>query len=235
MKQIILYIFFISFALDIHAQKEEFFTNLPKDSVKVASLKGFHVSTSLYPYDIIFFQSYNPAIALGYFNERRIAPTITLSSSAKLLYSSYSTLKLTDTTTVFNNSNSEKINVYNVNLELSMEPRWYFSFKSRAQLGLAQLNSGWYLAAPLNYITKLYSNAPKLNLPYYKSYKSFGYLNLAPSLGFRQSIGNRLFVEGDVSIFNFAQSYYSENNKFEVSPFYNYFNTVLSFKIAYTF
>ena len=117
-------------------------------------------------------------------------------------------------------------------LEVGIEPRWYFSYKDRYQLGKSQLNSGWYLSFPFLVQTNLlHTPEPVLDEGWFPNYL-YGSLTLTPTLGFRQAISKNWFLESSIglganSIFNVY------NHKLNILiPF---LNPTFNIKAAYTF
>jgi hypothetical protein len=235
------------FAVVLHtsAQKEIYFSNLSPDSIKVQQMQGIEIGLALYPTKIIMNLSTSMKdntipIVISYFNEKRIASTWTLISRIKLKNNLSKSPVFTYDSISHSyefHSNSHYQTTYSLELGVEIEPRWYFGYKSRYQLGKAQLNSGWYLSLPLQLCTTLIDTFKypqplnqfiNYNLPN---------LTLAPAIGYRQSVSKQLFFEANLKIAYSALYLYSIKNYVFVRYSYQYVTLLpeLSFKAAYTF
>lgn len=220
-------------------------THKAKD-IKVESLKGFEIGSSIYPADILNnyinnFKSSNTPITLAYFSEKRIASTLTLISRFRLvgnilnspviMYDSihngygYSGNDLSYQTT------------YSLGAGIDIEPRWYFGYKKRYLEGEARLNSGWFLSIPLSLSGTLINTYKMPPLYDFYKYRNFGYLSIAPTIGCRQAITKELFIEGNLQLANRGLDIHTLSDKLTITFKYPTFRlfTELSFKIAYTF
>jgi hypothetical protein len=231
------------FAVVLHtsAQKEIYFSNLSPDSIKVQQMHGVEIGLALYPTNIIMnlstsMKNNTIPIVISCFNEKRIASTWTLISRIKLQNNLSKSPVFTYDSIRFD-SNYHYQTTYSLELGVEIEPRWYFGYKSRYQLGKAQLNSGWYLSLPLKLSTTLidtykYPQTENIIINY-----NLPNLTLAPAIGYRQSVSKQLFFEANLKIAYSALYLYSINNYVFVRYSYQYVTLLpeLSFKAAYTF
>jgi len=219
----------ISF-LNGYSQKEIFFNNAPSKDIKVESLQGLEINYSK-EMDL----SKTP-IYIGYFNEKRISSEWTLNSTIGF-YNVFGTRRttqlITDSTGYSNFRSGPIMNIYTLALGAGIEPRWYWGYKKRFQSGKAQLNSGFFLSFPLSVSTTMLQTPDPLFNP--KWTPAFFNVNVSfiPTVGYRQAISERLYLEGSIGV--------GLN-----SAFYKYQNTPISFaspninplfklKAAYTF
>jgi len=232
--------FLLISVLSAYAQKEVFFNDKKPEDIKVESMQGIVIGSGFNPIATIDNISYNRQylnipLHFGYFNEKRIASTLTLISSAEITYglskSAYSSMIDTITT---GSSNTYKT-TYSLGLKLSVEPRWYFSYKNRYPVGRANLNSGWYLSLPVSYGFTLMSNSEYFNKPTWFYDKYYGSLAFAPAVGYRQAIAKRFFLEGDIKYLNGNFGFYEMNKTFFISGPSFFFQPTISLKAAYTF
>lgn len=241
MKKTLASLFFGLFVfLNASAQKEIYFnTTKPKD-LKVETLKGVDLQIGYNPLEILYPHRYFNQIpySASFFYEKRIAPTMTLKYSVGLYGSTLKMPVFTNDSILggyssgFGNKNYEQ--GYTLGLRVGIEPRWYWDFKKRAELNNAKLNSGWFLSLPFNYEYTLYTSYKPTYPPNYQpvTYRSYGYMTLMPTIGYRQSITKNIFLEGSFG-YGMGYSLGSVNRNF-----YSFFNTTnpeLKFKAAYTF
>lgn len=237
MKRILLFVSIISCLFgSISAQKEVYFSTIEPDSIKVESMNGILIQSNFNP--LGFFNKFSKSVPLsiGYFNEKRIAPTWTLISSAEIgcgFFKEPELLNLDSAYASYGSSLTYKTR-YSVGLNFGLEPRWYLGYKSRYQKGIAGLNSGWYMSLPVAVGTTLISNSTYLNKSFYFD-KFYAALSFAPSLGYRQEVGKHFFLEGDLMYLSGNMGLYEKNKSVFVSgPIFN-FNPVITIKAAYTF
>ena len=185
----------ISF-LNGYSQKEIFFNNTPVKDIKVESLQGVEVNfTNTQSLS-------NKAIYIGYFNEKRISSEWTLNSTFGL-YNVFGTRRILE---LINDSLNYYIatpnykNIYTLALGAGIEPRWYWGYKNRFQSGKARLNSGFFLSFPLSVTTTLLQTPDPIFNP--KWTPAFFNLNVSfiPTVGYRQAISERLFLEGSIGL-----------------------------------
>ena len=222
MKKIILFTLLCTVISQTFAQKEIFFNSTKPEDLKVESLKGIELQTSINPFAIFNSSQFTNTLPLylGFFSEQRIAPTWTIDYSIGITSAS---LKMPI-------GNSYE-NFFLLGLKAGVEPRWYWSFKKRAINNHVKLNSGWFLSLPFSYKYIFDDSFRKTYFPTL-SYKSLGGFTLMPTLGYRQAVTNNLFLEGS---FGYGVDYRlsSMNNAF-YSSFTN-LNPEIKFKVAYTF
>lgn len=164
-------------SLQAFGQKEVYFTDTNVANKKVIPLQGIEVSfipnklgnTLKYAFGDYF----NISGYIGYFYETPIARTWSMIFTAGIHNVLYNKINYTDSY----NYTFEK-DYYGI-FHIGAEPRWYYSFDKRNEEGKTQLNSGWFLGCPIS-----------LEYP-------FGVLqmHMTPSLGFRHSLTNHLFLE----------------------------------------
>jgi len=196
--------------LCLHAfgQKEVFFADTSVINRKIQTMQG--VECSFTPNKLgnslnySFGDYFNFSGYIGYYYEKPIANTWSVIMTAGIHNVFYNKITISDAGQfTFNKA-------YRAILHIGAEPRWYYTFENRYDLGKTRLNSGWFLGCPLS-LENLYGF----------------HLNLTPSWGFRQSLTDRFFLEAEAGA---GASLYLENlpNK----PSFCYF---LSAKFAYTF
>ena len=245
MKQVLVTItlLFISY-LSVSAQKEVFFNTAKPEDIKVESLQGLEVHW--YSDPLSFFKnkymndkSYSIPLYIGYFNEKRIAPCWTLNTTIGLNnYIGSSPILEVDTTNGGSIGYGMRYGIepkykttYGLGLKLGFELRLYWDYKSRYQLGKAQLNSGWFLSFPLLLQTALLQTPePLLNQGWIPSYFSVA-TSFTPTLGYRKAISKRWFLEGSIGVG--ATVWIDTYNKLAVSK--PVIAPQIKLKAAYTF
>ncbi|MFA5046330.1 MAG: hypothetical protein WC542_10420, partial [Paludibacter sp.] len=190
MKQILVTIALLfSSYLSISAQKEIFFYNTNPEDIKVASMRGVEISSGYNPF--AFFRSsylnnnsFNIPLTMSYFREKRIAPSWTLTSRIGLTHNFIKQAEYVNypDSFILNDSTyhyfTQKIDgyqfVYQLSLNLEIEPRWYLNFKNRFQKGHAKLNSGWFFSLPVSYNTLLINTYkwPESENSYHTNFKN---------------------------------------------------------------
>jgi len=231
--------------LSVSAQKEVYFNTTKPEDIKVESLQGFEIESSINTTSL-FSPSFGIPLSMGYFNEKRIAPSWTLTTRIGLTHSfmkiaHYAQFKdsfiMADTMYHFINHKLDQYkSEYALNLGIGVEPRWYFSLKSRSQIGQAKLNSGWFLSLPFSVSTTLINTyKPDLVDIYSLNSKTYCSLGLSPTLGFRQAVSKHWFLEGSCTLINASSQLYSYNNIFAVSQPWFTILPGISIKAAYTF
>lgn len=232
-------IVFILTSISTFAQREVFFNSSKPEDFKVQSLKGLELQSGYNPLSIFSPQRYFNSIPYyaGFFSEKRIATTMTLGYSVGLFGSTYKMPVVNYTYDSISGSyygygsGGSYTQEYTLGLRMGIEPRWYWNFKKRAENNKVKLNSGWFLSMPLNYEYVMYRSYKPPYPPNY-SYKSYGYLTLKPTIGYRQSITKNIFLEGSFG-YGFGLSLGSLNG-----IFYTYISDSepeLKLKAAYTF
>jgi len=237
MKNSILILVFSLLSISLFSQKEVFFNNLSMDSIKVKSMHGVEVRFSILPqvwaWGLFSFpERFSSGFYTGYFNEKRIGNTWTLNSSIGLHNVIFKDIiwQKDSSGRVWGSYNNMKTNCA-FKIEAGIEYRWYFGYKQRCQTGEARLNNGFYLSFPLLFQTTILNTPePLLNQGWFPRYFN-GCLIISPTLGYRQSISKRLFLESNIGIG--SSLYISSYNNFETGPpnLHPYFNI----KAAYIF
>lgn len=241
---------FISY-LSTFAQKEFYFNTTKREDMKVESMQGVEIGSaistiSLFQPSYFYGKSFGVPLSMGYFNEKRIAPSWTLTTRIGLDHSfmnmahyvfSKDSIQMNDSMYHFI---SQKLDHYKfeymLNLGVSIEPRWYFGYKKRYQIGKAKLNTGWFLSLPVSVgATLINTYKPDMIDEYYSNYKAYCSLGLSGILGYRQAISKQWFLEGNLHLINLSSQIYSLNNKINISqPGIIIFPTI-SLKASYIF
>jgi len=192
--------------LNASAQKQTYFSDKSIDSISISTMQGVQIGTSTSLNKI----SINGG-EIGYFNELRLASSLSLILSGNIACSSKIIKSFTynyDENGYIIGSNLNYTTA--INLIVGAEPRWYFSYKNRYIKGRnTKLNTGFYFSLPVTLSTN----------PFIKEYPFRLNFFAAVSFGYRQAIANNFFVEPSV---NLAGLPYSQS-----------FN--LAIKAAYTF
>ncbi|MDD4970406.1 MAG: hypothetical protein PHT07_13355 [Paludibacter sp.] len=248
MKQILILILIALFYIGcpkIYSQKEADLSNPKSDDVKVESLKGFELRLIPYSNGVFLNQvglfavrPFSLSVYAGYLNEKRIAPRWTLLLTAGLhnvINQSPVLRSIYDPVDHFNTrfGPDTKTN-YSLLLEVGVEPRWYKGTKKWYKEGNSQLNSGWFISFPLIFQTLiLHTPEPYIGKSWFPEILYSGSFILTPTVGYRQAISGRLFVEGSIGYgANVTVCTNSVDNRITVlDPEYN---PVFKLKGAYT-
>jgi hypothetical protein len=233
-------VLFLLVLLPVWGQKEVFFTNIPKDSIKVESLHGISIGTGIDFLSTIQNlisndKSYNVPLGISYFNEKRVAPTITFITGVGLnatFSKSQLYTQLSDGSYYYSYLDPKYKNTYSLHLSAGIETRWYFGYKRRYELGKASLNSGWYLSLPVSSGTKLIDTDKTKYSSNYINYVGFG---ASLNLGYRRAISKQWFLEGNVSLLGISTSFSSVYTKLKFSSPYISYPTGISLKATYNF
>ena len=240
---LILFVSFIAFS-GISAQKEVFFNTTKTNDIKVASLQGIETRISIQPDgygsgSLSLPEFINPAIYIGYFNEKRIADYWTINSTIGLQNIDTKSpdwhLQEDSINGDYLFGNSMK-NTYAMMLEVGIEPRWYFNFKNRYQNGHAKLNSGCFFSLPVSYNTLLINTYkwPESENSYHTNFKNYGSLNTLLLFGYRQAITKNWFLEGNLTTIGYGCNFYKYTTGFYVYPNF-VVNPMINLKASYTF
>ncbi len=206
-KRYLIIIIYVPF-LNIFSQKEVYFNITQFKDIKVESLQGIETRFLLIPSEyqsgfLSFPRFLYPSVYIGYFNERRIADCWTLNSTIGLKYiATKNPIWQAQYDSINGNyaTGSGIKNTFEMNLDLGIEPRWYWGYKKKYQLGISDLNSGWYLSIPILFQTTLLNTPePVLNLGWIPNYFQ-AKVNCTPTLGYRQAISKRWFLEGNFGL-----------------------------------
>jgi len=236
---LILIIALLHLGSSLSAQKEIFFSTKSKDSIRVESLHGISIGTSLDFLSTIQNliandKSYDIPFGIGYFNEKRIAPTITFLSNVGLSLA-YSKSKLytqlPDGSYYYSSSDPHYTNAFSLGLGAGVGLRWYWGYRRRYEAGRAQLNSGWYLSLPVSASTTLINT---YKMEYFSDYINYAGLSGGLVLGYRRAISRQWFLEGNVKLLGISTSLYSMNKRFNLSSPYISYPTGISLSAAYT-
>jgi hypothetical protein len=197
------------FSLHAFAQKEVYFADTSTVNKKVQSLQGFELNAipNILDNDLkyVFGDHFNISGYVGYFYEMPIAKTWSIIYTAGIHNVYFNNIVFIDEYTYSYKKD------YKVIPHIGIEPRWYYTFNKRFEEGKTNLNSGWFLGCPVS-----------LEYPF-----SALQIHINPSIGFRQSLTNHIFLEAEAGI---GSSLYL---KFlPRTPDLDYF---LSAKIAYSF
>ena len=252
MKQIIIIILILFSFLSVSAQKEVYFNTTKPEDIKVESMHGFEIgsainASSLFNPYYSYGQSFGIPLSMGYFNEKRINPSWTLTTRIGLGHgfmnlAHYIFVKdsfpMNDTIQHFISQKFDHYKFeYSLSIGISVEPRWYFGYKKRYQIGHAKLNSGWFLSLPFSVSTTLINTyKPDWVDIYSSNFRTYCSLDLTPTLGFRQAISNHWFLEGNCQLINASSHVSSYNSKYfyVTIPWFTIFPGI-NIKAAYTF
>lgn len=188
----------------LSAQNEVFFNDIKTEDIKVKSLHGFEFGlvpfVNIYNPHSFFLQKeeqMNLSARVVYFNEKRICSNWTINSTIGLnnLFFRRPILTLESNGFYSSSSYSKTSTAYILELELGIEPRWYYDHKGQCQDGNTLLNSGWFLSLPMVSKTLLLKTPGPFIGDRWVPYLYTGSLSVMPSLGYRQSISNHWFIE----------------------------------------
>lgn len=229
-KKIIVLVFVFCHVFVLTAQKEIY---ISEDSTRTVTLQGISLNATGKKYftsRISFRTQYD----LNYFYETSISKPVTI-----MLYSglSYYPIKkyrfnLSGTGASYT-TNSDKYNSNYLALNLTIEPRYYFSLNKRTSERRGGLNSGWFIGLPLsvgiiinkpeNYFIDENNEVINDNSLVLKNrIKYLGGLNI----GYRYAITNKLFTEISSGM------QYINNNDYYIDYHFSFNGKIL---LAYTF
>jgi hypothetical protein len=241
------------FAVVLHtsAQKEIYFSSTPKDSIKVQSMHGVEIESSINTTNLFSYydpnnKSFSVPLGIGYFNEKRISQTMTLITRITLTQNFINAghyVSVKDSMQIYDSLyhfTTQKLDhykfEYQLTLGISVEPRWYFSFKNRYQNGKAKLNSGWFVSTPLSFSTILINTyKPEVVTDSYLSYKTYCYIGLSGVLGYRRAISKQWFLEAQGTLVSLRTGLFGVNKQLYISDPYPNLLPSISLKAAYTF
>jgi len=234
MKIFIFIITLFSFVLNINAQKEIYFNSTNSKDIKVKSLHGFELGLEpnkannfgLANSSNLLFVN-NCSYYLGYFNEKRIGASCTVNFTAVVhnLFSQ-ANFPFQRINGKINDNKDTSWSLEMANIEVGIEPRWYYLFKHTSQLQNIKNNAGWYLSLPLFANRMLYSRDYKRSSGNGWAGKyGFEIFSAMPSLGYRGSFFDHLIAEAS---YGMGVTYYSAL-LFESLVF----DTQLKLKLAY--
>ena len=177
---------------------------------------------------------------LNYFHESRIASTWTLNKSVGIANAFYRTLTNENILPGgYGSSTQVEKYFYNLTLQLKVEPRWYFDQRQRYRENKStRNNTGWFLSLPLMLSTKLMHQPVAGSPAGWFPEKSGLEIMAPPTIGYRNSFAENLFIEVSAGYIPVRSSFY--NGAFymrsakKVGAFSaDSFNSEL--KVAYTF
>jgi hypothetical protein len=175
----------------LFSQKEIFFDNTPKDSIKVHTLSGIEIGYAgryeprmildLMGGDVDPTEDFH-SVQVNYLKEYPIFPTISLILKGGLGITQRPDF-ITSSPMGGDILGYKYNNSYGV--ILSAEPRWYYGYKRRFVEGKAKLNSGGFFTLPLEYNS--YTEPSRW---------SYVTILLSPQCGFREAIFDNIYIEG---------------------------------------
>lgn len=195
----------------VYAQREIFFSTIPRDSVSISNTQGIFMGPAS------FHGGSGLSFDIGYFNERKMTNTTSLILGGNIYLGQYiKSVVYPGYSDPY--SYSRPIYEYGFGMGLSAfaEPRWYFAYKNRYEKGRnVKLNTGCFVGLPLELNTNtLFDDSINLELD----------LHLTPVLGYRLGFSHHFFMETSmglgISLFNLPGIY---------------MNSYLRIKAAYTF
>lgn len=186
----------------ISAQKEIYFsTPKPKnDSVSISSLKGIYCGFN----NNFGHTGYYTTLNFGYLQELKLNSKFSLILDGSVNNSIY---KIYENLNDFYNYDLK----YGLQLSVSSDFRWYFSYKNKKS---DDLNSGWYVSIPFVISSSILNS----------KYELGANISFAPAIGFRNAFSDKLFVEADLGL---GGTYY----------YFSFIQTLpyFRFKTCYTF
>lgn len=200
--------------LPLLGQREVYFADSIVANKKIESLHGLEMSlipnkseTSIGSF---FGDNFNISGYFGYFYEAPISRIFSLKMATGLHNLFYNKVIFEEGHDYYSYNDFTYERSYKAIFHIAVEPRWYYSFDKRYDIGKSRLNSGWFIGCPVSY-----------------EYSSNSQLYITPSLGFRQSLSNKIFIEADAGV-GVERYLFAINKQLR----FDYF---ISAKIAYTF
>ena len=179
---------------------------------------------------------------LNYFHESRISNSWTLNKSVGIANAFYRYQSFDNGSVisgVYGINNSKKQYLYNMSLNLELEPRWYFDQRQRYRENKTTLNnSGWFLSLPLMISTNILSQPVEGGNAGWLPNKFALSIMAPPTIGYRKSFTENCFVEISAGYIPLRATFYNGSFTFRSANKVGLFS-VDSFhselKIAYTF
>lgn len=209
MKQLIVcfsFVFIVS--LSVYAQREVFFSTIPRDSVSISNTQGISIDFAALPSGV------GASFELGYFKEKKMTKTTCLIIGGNIYLGQYVKSVITPG---YSDSNRFVRTIYDYGFGMGLsafaEPRWYFTYKNRYEKGRnVKLNTGCFVGLPLELNTStLFTDSTDLKLN----------SQLTPILGYRLGFSQHFFMEISggigVSLFHLPGLQFSSHFKFKAA------------------
>ncbi|MEA4850921.1 MAG: hypothetical protein VB126_05635 [Paludibacter sp.] len=246
MKKVLTFLFIVLMAPICNAQEEIIFNkqNIDKKDIKVSrTLQGLEFNMDfirIFPGRYMGYKFGSIETHLNYFHESRIASTWTLFKSIGIGNTFYNKriYNITAPSGYGSDVITEQYN-YELSLNLKIEPRWYFDQRQRYRENKStRNNTGWFLSLPLMLSTNLIQQPVPGSPAGWFPEKFTVNIMAPPTIGYRNSFAENLFVEVSAGYIPVRSSFY--NGAFymrsakKVGAFSaDSFNSEL--KVAYTF
>lgn len=141
---------------------------------------------------------------INYFHESRIGNTFTLIKSAGLTNAFYNTIIYPTSTDGYGNEAARKNYIYNLALNLQLEPRWYFDLRKRYYNNRSIYNnSGLYLSLPVLFSTDLLKQPLQNTNTNWSPKHPVIDIITPPTLGYRKSVGKHWLIEASIGYIPF--------------------------------
>jgi len=199
-----------------NAQEEVFFnnTNINKKDIKIEeNISGIDFNTDLVrilPGQYMGLAAGSIETQINYFHENRIADTWSLYKSIGLSNSFYNSF-IRIGSDPYGYEQTETKYLYGMALELKIEPRWYFNYKSRYMGNMnTRNNSAWFLSLPLSISTNIMNQTP--NGGYQWITDNFNMSIISPlTIGFRNAFSKSCFIEASIGYIPLRAWFYNGN------------------------
>lgn len=201
------------------AQQEVYFNNATANSneIRVEKLvQGFEFSVNpvrLLAGKYMGLATGSVETQLGYFHENRLSEKWTLYKAVSLGNAFYNT-EMYDPGIGYGSDVDTKY-LYNLSLNLKIEPRWYFDLNLRYKANKTiEDNSGWYMSLPVCFTTNL------LQQPAFNGGWTPDAMNILikpmPTIGYRRSFQKHWFYELNLSYIP-VRFYFYKGSFFSIS------------------
>lgn len=185
---LLLFIFLVSYA-----QKETYFADKTSIPTSIPNLQGIsaNVEMQMYP------ENYSPRsifpVTISYFNEVKLGKTTSVMFSGGLtgLHTVLDWSYSVDANGVIDPYSFQSTSGIGLQLSVGAAPRWYFALNNNvSNRKNKKIVSGFYLGLPVELMTTTLNSKASVQLGLY----------LKPSVGYRYSITDNIFVEASAGL-----------------------------------
>lgn len=176
-----------------YAQKETYFADKTNIPASITNLQGVSAEVEMHMYP----ENYSPRslfpVKISYFNEVKIGKTTSVMFTSGLtgLHTILDWSYSVDANGVINPYSYKPTSGLGLQLSVAAVPRWYFALNKSISNGKnTKLVSGFYLGLPVELMTTTLNSKTPVQLGLY----------LKPSVGYRYSITDNIFVEASAGL-----------------------------------